>query len=105
MVDQLKQYSETYAKFNDFTLVDETSSYYKLEVKKFLETEGFEFSFNREVFNHVRQETVTMNTATFKMRFKTTGYRLEDMKVMNGIDEYFPNVEDLFIACFEVLEY
>jgi hypothetical protein len=104
MVNQLKEYPETYAKFNEFCLVDEDSTYFLTEVQTFLENEGFLFSFNRAVFNVIKQENVPMHSATFKMRFKTTS-KVEDVKVMNAIDEYFMDKENLFISCFEILEY
>lgn len=104
MIEQLKQYPETYAKFNEFCLVDEDSEHFATEVQSFLEQEGFEFSFDREVFNSVKQENMCMNSATFQMRFKTTGNKLETLKVMNSVDEYFLDKEVLFINCFEILE-
>lgn len=102
MIEQFKEYPETYAKLVEYSAGEPITI---STIQRFLYKEGFEFSFDREVFNNVQQQNVIMNSATFQMRFKSNGNKPETLKVMNSRDEFFLHKESLFINCFQILEY
>lgn len=103
-MNNLEKYPETYSKFLDYCYKPANVNVTNM-LQSFLEQEGFEFNINRSIFNVHRLENEVVHFATFKMRFKSTGSKIEELKVMNSIDEYFYELPNLYEACFEILEY